>query len=256
VVEARPETHRSGAALADPEAAVDERGSAPVVAPRSTATVIGRSVQDRVIEEHAFGAGERPVLVIGAIHGDEPTSEGVTRGLIQELETSLRSAEGVPVVIVPVANPDGLAAGTRGNARGIDVNRNFPASNWKELPRGRAFNGKTPASEPETRALIATIERLRPRLVVSVHSAPDGRECNNYDGPAREIAERMTRANGCPSVPTIGYPTPGSLGSWVGNDLGIATITLELPRSLSAPRAWDANRAALLAAIAAVRDAR
>jgi len=228
--------------------------------PRVMSQTIGHSVLGRPIEMYSFGAveGGRPVIVMGAIHGNEPTSADVSRGLLEELLADPRAGTdgvgGVPVVVIPVANPDGLAAGTRFNANKIDVNRNFPSRNYNERTPGRTFRGGTKAaSEPETVALMSTIERLRPRLIVTVHSIADGKHCNNYDGPARAIAETMTKHNGYHAVPTIGYPTPGSLGNWGGNDRQIPMITLELPRALPASRAWPDQRAAVHAAIEAVK---
>ena len=239
--------------LKHPAAAVD------AVAAPVPAAVIGTSVQGRPIEMYSFGnveGGTRPVLVMGAIHGNEPTSEDVARGLLKELQGDRELVGGVPVVIIPVANPDGLALRTRGNVNQVDLNRNFPAKNWGQATTSssrRARGGNQPASEPETRALMAVIERLRPRLIITVHSIADGKHCNNYDGPARHIAEVMTRYNGYPAQGHIGYPTPGSMGNWGGNDRQIQMITLELPRSLPAERAWSDNREAVLAAIAAVK---
>ena len=247
------------------EPAPAQVGSTPAApaapaAPRVMPQTIGHSVLGRPIEMYSFGPveGGRPVIVMGAIHGNEPTSADVSRGLLDELLVDPRAATagvgGVPVVVIPVPNPDGLAAGTRYNANKIDVNRNFPSRNFNERTPGRTFRGGTkPASEPETVALMNVIERLRPRLIVTVHSIADGKHCNNYDGPARAIAEVMTKHNGYPAVPTIGYPTPGPLGNWGGNDRQIPMITLELPRALPASRAWPDHRAAVYAAIAAVK---
>ena len=237
--------------------------TAPALAPVVPAAVIGKSVQGRPIEMYSFGnveGGTKPVLVMGAIHGDESASDDVARGLLEDLSRDPKLVGGVPIVIIPVANPDGLALGTRTNVNKVDLNRNFPAKNWGQVSATRAATrrgprgGSQPGSEPETRALIAVIERLRPRLIITVHSIGDGKHCNNYDGPAKHIAEMMTRYNGYPAVPTIGYPTPGSLGNWGGNDQQIPMITLELPRSLPGTRAWPDNRAAVLAAIAAVKN--
>jgi protein MpaA len=245
------QTMRESAAMAKPQ---------PPARPRVAPEIIGHSVLGRPIEIYSFGpvAGGRPVLVMGAIHGSEPTSADVSRGLLVDLQVDPNAATagvyGVPVVIIPVANPDGLAAGTRTNTNKIDLNRNFPAQNFAQRPAGRVFRGgTTAASEPETTALITLINRLRPRLIITVHSIEAGKHCNNYDGPARAVAETMTKYNGYPAVPTIGYPTPGSLGNWAGNDQQIPMITLELPRSLPASRAWPDNRMAVYAAIAAVR---
>ncbi len=217
-------------------------------------TILGYSVQHRPIELYQFGAGPRPVLVMGAIHGSEPTSANVSHGLLQDLARDPSLARGVPVAIIPFANPDGYAARTRTNAHGVDINRNFPASNYSTKRPNRRNNnpGVQSASEPETGALIAAIERLQPRLIITVHSMD--KPTNNYDGPAREIAELMSRYNGYPPTATIGYATPGSLGTWAGIDRAIPIITLELPRSLPASQAWTNNRQAVLAAIAAARE--
>jgi protein MpaA len=216
------------------------------------ATIIGYSVQRRPIELYTFGTGPRPVLVMSAIHGSEPTSVDIAGGLMNELRVSPQSAAGVPIVVIPYANPDGYAARTRVSANKVDLNRNFPASNWSTAARRRNnYGGTASASEPETNALMQSIDRLQPRLIISVHSMDV--PCNNYDGPAQHIAELMSRYNGYAAKSNIGYPTPGSLGSWAGIDRQIPMITLELPRSLPGNKAWPNNRQAVLAAIAAVR---
>src|SRR2546421_11466960 len=86
----------------------------PVIDPPSVNPnlVIGTSVQGRLIELHQFGAGPRPVLVMGAIHGDEPTSAAVANALRDYL---LQNPTEVPVAVIPVGNPDGYAANTRTN---------------------------------------------------------------------------------------------------------------------------------------------
>lgn len=211
------------------------------------------SVQGRAIEMVRFGRGDRPVMVLAAIHGNEPTSETVARRLVEHLRHGPAVTATTAVVVIPVANPDGLAAGTRTNANKVDLNRNFPASNWSARPRGRgrnSYGGAASGTEPETNALRYTIESLRPRLIISVHSMDQ--PCNNYDGPAEGVAKLMSRHNGYPAVPTIGYPTPGSMGSWAGVDRQIPMITLELPRRLAGEHAWAENRDAILAAIASV----
>jgi protein MpaA len=113
------------------------------------------------------------------------------------------------------------------------------------------FGGERPATEPETRAIMRAVETLRPARIVSIHNMPDGRECNNYDGPAEPLARRMHDLNHYAVRANIGYPTPGSLGGWAGVDAGMAVITLELPRSASNDQVWAGNREALLALIRA-----
>jgi murein peptide amidase A len=215
---------------------------------------LGQSVRGQTISMTVLRAGPTAaddardgVLVIGGVHGNEPTGVDVARALLAELTATPHLAGGRTVAVLVNANPDGYASGTRANANGVDVNRNFPAANFKRS--WRRGGGREPASEPETRAVLAAIERVRPALIISIHAMDSGRQCNNYDGPAEAVARLMHRHNGYPATPTIGYPTPGSLGSYAGIDQQIPTITLELPRGLSGARAWTDNRAALLAAI-------
>jgi protein MpaA len=198
-----------------------------------------------------------PVLVMGAIHGDEPTSADITSGLIGLLRTQRELFTGKYVAVIAVANPDGLAANSRLNTNGVDLNRNFPANNYRTTAPTRSSTrprfGASAASEPETRAILRALDQIQPRLLISVHSITRGRQCNNYDGPAQTVAELMTVKNGYPAAPNIGYSTPGSLGSYAGIDKQIPMITLELPRDLPGEQAWAQNRAAVIAAIQATR---
>src|SRR5688500_16271035 len=215
-------------------------------------TSLGTSVQGRAIEAALFGnVNDRPTLVIGGIHGSEPTSAFVAHRLAELLNKHPQRAAGRGIVIMPQANPDGLLALSRTNASGVDVNRNFPAKNWRPHKHKLYYNGPSPSSEPEARAILDAIERFKPSRIISIHSIERGKHCNNYDGPAEPLAKLMNSYNGYPVTATMGYPTPGSLGSYAGIDKSIPIVTLELPRDASGETAWNENREALLAAIAA-----
>ena len=193
--------------------------------------------------------GARTALILGGFHGDEPKSVFVCRQLIELLGREPQTATDVAWVIVPEVNPDGLAIRTRRNANRVDLNRNFPTSNWTVgSRRSRMFGGTVPASEPETRAAIRLIERVRPDWIITIHSIGAGRFCNNYDGPALRLSRAMHRLNRYPVRRSIGYPTPGSFGSWAGIERRIPTLTLELPSLHSRKRCWEDNRLALLSA--------
>lgn len=216
---------------------------------------LGKSVEGRPIQAYVSPSkGNRTLLVFGGFHGDEPKSVRLARLLIEELQHASKPKSSVRWVIVPVVNPDGYEIRRRRNARRVDLNRNFPTTNWQcTSKRSRMFGGEAPASEPETRVVIQTIERFKPSAIITIHSIGRHRHCNNYDGPGRKLAERMSRSNGYPVTSTIGYPTPGSFGTWVGIERGIATITLELPSHHSPRQCWQENRQALASAVDEVK---
>jgi protein MpaA len=128
------------------------------------ALTIGHSVHDRPIVVHRVGPDDaaRRVLVVGSIHGNEGAGIAVTGAL-----RKVTPPAGVQLLLVDRANPDGSAAGTRGNAHGVDLNRNFPWR-WRHLG-GVYYSGPGPASEPETRTLRRFILRERPDVSVWFH---------------------------------------------------------------------------------------
>jgi protein MpaA len=198
-------------------------------------------------------AGPCKLLVHAGIHGEEgETTIALSRALRLLTEPSPHCA------VVLAANPDGLVRGTRANARGVDLNRNFPTRDWQpepvmhrstlDAPRDVALSpGSEPASEPETRALIRLIEELEPEAVVALH-APLACIDDDQQGPlARWLAERT----GLPLVADVGYPTPGSFGTWGGErNLTVVTYELEMTDKDAVVRRHAPVLAELLAGVA------
>jgi hypothetical protein len=207
--------------------------------------VIGTSVKGAPIRELTVGHGPRRVLFVGGIHGDEPEGALTTT----ELPAAFIAAglvDAVTLTIIEDINPDGRSAGTRENANGVDVNRNFPASNFDY---GNTANGGEPLTQPEAIALAGAIDRINPALVLVAHSWA-GRQFVNFDGPAREIAERFSAATGLPVEESNSIaPTPGSLGSFVGRDRGIPILTIEVLKGSDQRAVWDQLRAGLIEAM-------
>jgi protein MpaA len=183
--------------------------------------VLGHAPGGRPIRAAAFGSGGDPVILVAGVHGDEPASVAAVLDLVAGGLPGTR-----PLWIVPALNPEGIARGTKNSAADVDLNRNFPAANFTTAHRPGYDPGPRPLSEPETAAFAALVERVRPAGVVAVH-APFA--CINYDGPAAAWAEAVAAASGWPARADIGYPTPGSLGTWLGVDRGLPVLTLELP---------------------------
>ncbi len=196
---------------------------------RHASTVYGNSVGGIDLMVYLPAAKSTELLILAAIHGDEAETTVVVSEALRCLpQGDLRAA------VILCGNPDGMLRGTRGNARGVDLNRNFPTSNWRPEPvfyKSRANDardialtpGEQPASEPETRALLALIEELKPRAVVSLHSALACVDDSGASHLGRQLADRCA----LPFLTEIGYPTPGSMGTWAG-ERGLNLVTLEL----------------------------
>lgn len=239
-------------------APTDATRGEPVAPASSTATVvssnpvppadwevIGRSVQGRPIRMRSLGNGARHVLFIGGIHGDEPEGAYTTEQL-PDAFSQAGLGDAVTLTILEDANPDGRAAGTRGNANGVDVNRNFPASNFDA---GNPANGSRPLSQPEATAVVAAIDRTTPNLIIVAH-AWAGKQFINFDGPAREIAERFSATSGLKVEASNEFaPTPGSLGSYAGRDRGIPLLTIEVLKGSDPRKVWEQLHPALIEAI-------
>jgi predicted deacylase len=196
----------------------------------------GRSVRGAELRVH-LPARPRHLLVAG-MHGEEPETVQLARGVLERVD-----ADAASCAIVLCANPDGITDGTRQNARGVDLNRNFPATTWRagttpSYPAGIdptqrvsanrtniSSTGATPLSEPESTALAALIERLGPSLVLDLH-APLELVLTTPLVP-EAVARELADAAGMEVTDDIGSPVPGALRDWLG-DNGVPCVTYEL----------------------------
>lgn len=200
---------------------------AEVAAARSGWRSIGTSVVGAPIEAAEFGSGPTRVLIVGGIHGDEAEAAPAVEALRRHLVVFPPRAR---VLLIRDLNPDGTQANTRGNAHGVDLNRNWPARSFQ----ASLAHGSAPLCEPEARVLHEQIEAFDPHVMIVLHSARGG-PFVNFDGPAMELAHRFAAAARASDHrwhvrPEMGYATPGSLGSYIGVDRGLPILTIEFAR--------------------------
>jgi len=147
-------------------------GAAPSATPAAQREVLGRSVQKRPITAVQIGdpAGTRVVLVVGVIHGDERGGLSIIRAIKREASQHAGGLAGTQLWAIATVNPDGLRAHTRKNSHGVDLNRNFPYRWRGNVPHSSGYYpGPRPASEPETRAVMAFVRRIQPDLSIFYH---------------------------------------------------------------------------------------
>lgn len=207
--------------------------------------VYAKSTLGRNIYLMELGQTGPTTLILGAFHGDEQTGFHLVIQLAEYLAGN-RNLIRQKVVLVPAVNPDGLFNRSRLNSEEVDINRNFPTDDWSPVyQKQKNFPGQEPASEIETRIVIELLNQYKPDKIITIHQ---DLHVVNYDGPAADLAQKMSEINGYPVNGDIGYPTPGSFGNYAGNNRHISVITLELPDT-GPDTAWEQNRDALIFAI-------
>ncbi|MCA1647055.1 MAG: M14 family metallopeptidase [Chloroflexi bacterium] len=224
-------------------------------------TTIGMSQAGSPLVVYALGAGPKRVLILGGQHGGpEANTVELVGGLLDYFANNPdQLPTGIELDVLPVANPDGLAIGSRQFATGVDPNRNWGGNDWRSdaFDSNAVFRpglgGPEPFSEQETRALADWVLAKQPALIVNYHSA-GGFMFGPRDGLAGDLASAYAAASGYAwPAPGVGgqrsplpYAASGSLNAWL-RQVGLPAILVELstPRSTEIER----NLAGLTAAL-------
>lgn len=209
---------------------------------RTVEYVLGKSVNGRPVKMYVIGNGPRIALYFATIHGDESAGTDMLLRLKTHLEKNPMALGDWQVRIVPMVNPDSCR---RTNARGVDLNRNFPHL-WSRSPRDDEYSGPHALSEPEARCVqMAVLGQSpgpagRPSRIVSIHQhkgIASGEGLLDGDGPAEVsaiLSDLLQAAEGRLAARKIPdsrgrLKIPGSFGSWVSSPaLNIPTVTFEL----------------------------
>jgi predicted deacylase len=181
--------------------------------------VIGHSVEGRPINAWHLGETGRPkVVLIAGMHGNEPAPTAILRTLRDG-----KSVHGIDLWVVPAYNPDGLAKGTRRNAHGVDLNRNYPY-HWAPLT-GSYYSGPKAASEPETRAMMRFLDDVEPDWILSFHQPLNGVD---IDVERPKFAKRVARILGLPTTSLdCGGVCHGTMTGWFNHHQSGFALTVE-----------------------------
>ena len=230
---------------------------------------VGGTVQGREIRALRVGHGEPAVGLIGAIHAGESGAELMLPAIEGVLASHGDLLSHVSIAAIPVVNADererlvrGVPWYLRTNANGVDINRNFPAD-WDTIeygygldssdPDSGTYRGPSPASEPETRAVMALLSNAPIQVVYSFHClasicgmhflAPArGAEDGAYAARCREFAVAYSRGmaphGSFDAEPVLSFgATSGSVGAWCLRNGGTSGLDLEISAELE-PEAY------------------
>lgn len=201
---------------------------------------IGTSVLGRSITAYKFGTGPVKTVFVGTTHGDEVSSKYTLDSWVNELEANFQKIPaGRTIYVIPNLNPDAFATRTRANANNVDLNRNFPANNWKPdvvMPGDNLVvggGGTTALSEPESKAIANFILAQSPELVLTYHSK-GSMVIANESGNSITQAQSYGAKSGywarkeSDLGTTFAYDTTGAMENWLYDKVGIATLLIEL----------------------------
>ncbi len=198
---------------------------------------------------YSHGEGRFRALLIGGVHGDESEGFLLAEKFIAQLkERKLHLRPEIKLYACARLNPDGCKNLRRTNHNNIDLNRNLPSKDWQgNFENVRYYPGPKANSEIESKITVKLIKKIKPHLIISLHSYE--RPMVNFNGLCENLAFAMSQKNGLIAKSDIGYPTPGSLGSYAGWERKIPTITLEIERGQNEKNVWECHAEGLVAGL-------
>lgn len=166
------------------------------------------------------------LYLIGGVHGDEVEGVYVLKELFHWLKNE-HSLKDYPMIVIPILNVDGYKNQTRVNAHSVDLNRNLPTKDWSGNFKEARYNpGAKALSEPENQFLVKLLDKYRPGFILSFHT---WKPVLNYNGECKDVADFLALHNKYETAADIGYPTPGSLGTFGNEKYHAPVLTFECP---------------------------
>jgi protein MpaA len=194
-----------------------------------------KTKHNNTINCYVKGDEGKKILLIGCMHGNEKAGIAIAQEVLNRVLKIAKTPN--TLICIPTLNPDGNILNVRTNASKVDLNRNFPSSNWEYIdsaklavPKKKFWGGKIPASEIETKFIVDIEEQLKPDAIIILHQFMD---CVQYDGTGHRLAIFISNSSKQKLLDNIGYPTSGSIGSYFGSDRNREVVTIEIPKNPS-----------------------
>ena len=206
----------------------------------------GQTVEGEEIKAYKSDVkASKHVYLIAGVHGDEVEGIYVLSKFFEWLKKDFEFE--IPMIVIPIVNMDGLRHSTRTNGHDVDLNRNLHTKDWKiEFTQKKYCPGPKPESEPENQFLVKLLKKYPPSIIFSFHS---WKPMINYNGDCKEVAEFLESYTKYPAQDDIGYPTPGSLGTYAVEQFNAPVITFECPTLRDSQKKldeiWQENEVAL-----------
>ncbi len=213
--------------------------------------VFGYSVKGNLIEGYEIGYGKEAILLMGAIHGNEVGSAYLLNRLVSEIKSNVKIiSKNKRIIIIPVVNPDGYNIQQKFNANGVNLNLNFNTTGWANYGPQGTYAGPKPFSEPESQIVKKIVERYRPIMMISYHTA-GGIVSPEEGGPSAILGKWYAQKTGyeyyddaAAAADNVDWNFPGTSTMWFTRTTGKPAITVELSQIDQGD--WDINKTALM----------
>ncbi len=213
--------------------------------------VFGKSVNQVPIMGYTFNNSGPKILVVGGVHGNEWEGVSAAKGIVASLLEN--NPFKLNITIIPEFNIDGVIRCQRKNANEIDLNRNLPTNDWTSEVHKEKYNpGTSPNSEPENKAFVDWINKNSDTaFIYTLHS---WEPILNTNGNCDKVVEPIAKATGYKVSPSIGYPTPGCMGTYTGLEKNIPTLTYEIQRDIEPSLIQSLHVPAILKSLEVCQD--
>lgn len=231
------ETSRAGVALIISTPEVQEQ-DLPVVVPR----VFGYSVTGRAIDGYEIGSGPTTILLFSSIHGNEVGTVDLLAKFVEEVQSQPELVSpSKRLIVVPIANPDGYFDRIdKLNANGVNLNLNFPTSDWQLYGQEGDYAGQEPFSEPESNVIKQIVEQYHPDMMISFH-AKGALISPESDDSSIALARWYSAKSGYEYYNAWDFS--GTATKWFEETTAKPAITVELTTHASDD--WEINKGAL-----------